>query len=177
MKRLELFMVMGYNKKAMNINNLETGGKENKDENQELLPSVAEARVAELVAEAREVIPENQQKKAAEIEALLAEIESGKVDGVESQDQLASDYIAAYKENKKLDEEYTQNSIQLDDMREELRLYPNNSKLEDYIDYKKKEQALLAEKMREGRRKYGKIQDKLTDETEEKYNIRELPYS
>lgn len=57
----------------MNMNNLETGDKGNKAEGQES-SSVAEARVAEFATEAREVIPEDPQKKAAEIEAVRAQI-------------------------------------------------------------------------------------------------------
>lgn len=101
-------------------------------------------------------------EESAEIDVLRAGITGVKVEGVESQDQLASDYLAAYSEFRKIADKRSNDLRILDKLREEA-LAP------DLIEEQEELYASSWQEYEEAMSKYSKIGEKLTEETKERY--------
>lgn len=149
------------------VNPTETG-----EETSEQMENVASQESGEPVVDTTEADAEQARfaeetaaAEQSEVEKLTAELHGlmdGKVEGVESQKQLASDYLAAYGEFRKIADKRNNDLRILDKLREEA-IAPN------LIEEQEELFASSQQEYEEAMSKYSKIGEKLTDETKEKY--------
>ena len=133
-----------------------TAENQERSEAEKMAAETAKAE-AEAIAqdEKAKQIEERKKEDATRVETLLAEIKSGNVEGVESQDQLASDYLAAYGEFRKIADKRSNDLRILDKLREEA-IAPN------LIAEQEELYASSRQGYEEAMKKYSKIGEKLT---------------